>query len=298
MERLLIVDDEPGILKMCKRVFRNSGYNVQYASSGEEALRKASDFKPDVILLDIVMPGIDGFEVCRQLKAKAETKEAEVVFISGKGERPNRLKGYKARASDFLVKPINPEELRAKLAVIFNRQRYYKDLASIDDLTKLGNRKFFNANFDDIYQIAGKYCKSFSLAALDIDHFKNINDTYGHPVGDFVLKELARWLKENIRSTDIPARTGGEEFAILLPETQKISAIQDLERLREEIASKSFVKPGEKNPLKITISVGVASFPEDSSDKEELYKKADDALYLAKQKGRNRVEPAISKTNE
>ncbi len=296
MDRLLIVDDDPEILKICKRIFRNSDYNVLYASSGEEALKNASDFKPDVILLDIMMPGMDGFEVCQQLKTKEETKAGEVIFISTKGRLPDRLKGYKARASDYLVKPFSPEELRAKLAVIFNRQRYYKDLASIDDLTKLGNRRFFNANFDNIYQIAGQYCKTFSLAALDIDHFKNINDTYGHPVGDFVLKELARWLKENIRSTDILARTGGEEFAILLPETIKVSAFSVLERLKNEITSKTFVKPGEKHRLKITLSIGLASFPEDSDDKEDLFKKADDALYLAKQKGRNRVEAAASKT--
>jgi len=296
MDRLLIVDDDPEILKVCERIFQDSEYNVLFASSGEEALRKAPDFKPDVILLDIMMPGIDGFEVCKQLKTKVETKEAEVVFISAKGRLPDRLKGYKARASDFLVKPFSPEELLAKLSVIFNRQRYYRDLASIDELTKLGNRRFFNANFDNIYQIAGQYCKTFSLAILDIDHFKNINDTYGHPVGDFVLKGLARWIKENIRSTDIPARTGGEEFAILLPETTKISAVSVLERLRKKIASKTFVKRREKHRIKITISIGVATFPDDSTDKEDLFKKADEALYMAKQRGRNRVEPATIKT--
>jgi len=177
MGRLLVVDDEVNVLKTYHRIFLDAGHEILYVASGEEALRKAPEFKPDIVLLDIMMPGMDGYEVCEELKADEQTKEAEVIFVSAKGETTDRLRGYNVRSSDFLVKPFDPAELRAKIAVILERKRYYLDLASIDDLTNLGNRRFFNGKFNDIFEVAHRYGRVFSLAIMDIDHFKKVNDT-------------------------------------------------------------------------------------------------------------------------
>jgi len=289
MGRILVVDDEVNVLKTYQRIFLDGGHEILCVASGEEALREAPGFGPDIILLDIMMPGMDGYEVCEQLKAAEQTKEAEVIFVSAKGETADRLRGYHVRSSDFLVKPFDPEELQAKIAVILGRKRYYLDLASIDELTQLGNRRFFNGKFNDIFEVARRCGRVFSLAIIDIDHFKMVNDTYGHQTGDCILTELACRLKESLRAVDIVARIGGEEFAVLIPETENQRAAMVLERLRAKIASQAFVKPMDGHRVNITISAAVASYPDDAVDKESLFKRADEALYLAKEMGRNRV---------
>jgi len=208
MGKLLVVDDEVNVLKTYQRIFLDAGHEILCAASGKEALKKASDFKPDVVLLDIMMPGMDGYQVCNQLKGDEQTQDAEVIFVSAKRETTDRLRGYNVRSSDFLVKPFDPEELRAKVAVILERKRYYLDLASIDDLTQLGNRRFFNAKLNDIFEVARRYGRVFSLAIIDIDRFKRVNDTYGHQTGDYILTELACGLRENLRATDSVTRIG------------------------------------------------------------------------------------------
>ena len=291
--RLLIVDDEANLLKTYQRVFQESGWELFFAGSGEEAVRAAPDVKPDIVVLDIMMPGIDGYEVCRKIKALKETRDAEVIFVSAKGSLPDRLKGYRVQGSDFLVKPFSPEELVAKIEVALERKRAYKDAALIDELTKTGNRRFFNAEFDELHYRSIRLEKIFSLALIDIDHFKKINDTYGHSAGDLVLKKLSLFLKDSIRKDDFIARIGGEEFGMLMPEASKTNAVSILERLRIKVASKRFKTPGLRSPLRITISAGISTFPDDGMEKADLIEKADSALYLAKQRGRNRLESAL-----
>lgn len=288
--RLLIVDDDPQMQKVYKRIFWDHEYEIHYASSGEEALKKAFDLKPDIVLLDIMMPGIDGYEVCRQLKTSNETEETDVIFISAKGGTYDKLKAYRKRATDFVIKPFNPEELVAKVRVILERRRFFLNLAYTDQLTKLKNRRAFDEHFDIIFKTARRHSRTFSLALLDIDHFKKVNDTYGHHLGDFVLGEISKRIEKNIRETDILARIGGDEFAVLMPETDKIAAISIFERLKKGITFNALIRPGYEDALRITVSMGVASFPDDAWNKEDLFKQADKALYLAKQKVRNKID--------
>lgn len=291
MNRLLIVDDEPIWLKTYKRIFRTKDYEIEYASSGTEALHKAAEFKPEIILLDIMMPGINGYQVCEDLKKKESAKDIDIIFISGQGKLDDRLKAYKLRASDFIVKPFSHDELLAKVELLIEKKNFYNEMASTDPLTKLGNRKFFETKYDNIFQISAQYNKEFSIGIIDIDFFKNVNDTYGHDMGDFVIIEMAKKLNTNFRDSDVFARIGGEEFAVVLPDTSRKNTRMVLERSRQDVENQVFNKPDSKHSLKITVSIGFASFPNDSIDQTDLFKKADIALYLAKNNGRNKVMP-------
>ncbi len=291
MCRILIVDDEPNMLKSYGRIFRRKDYEVQYASSGKEALKMAEEFRPDVALLDIMMPGIDGYEVCEAWKRKPATQEIEVLFVSGKGELDDRLRAYRLRASDFLVKPFSKDELLAKIELITEKRRFYLELATTDALTGVGNRKFFEEKFANIFRIASQYNQIFSIAIIDVDHFKAVNDTYGHDMGDFVLQQVAELMKGKIRKSDLLARIGGEEFAVLLSGTEGQNTRRIMERLRKGVAEHVFQKPGESQSLQVTISSGYSCFPATATDKEGLFKTADKALYQAKQQGRNKIVP-------
>ena len=289
--RILIVDDEPNMLKSYRRVFKRRDYEVAFASSGEEALQMAEAFRPDIALLDIMMPGMDGYEVCRSWKGREETKDIEVLFVSGKGQLDDRLRAYRLRASDFLVKPFSNDELLAKIELIIEKRRFYLELATTDALTGLGNRKFFEEKFENIYRISSQYKQIFSIAILDVDHFKAVNDTYGHDTGDYVLQEVAKLLRGKIRKDDLLARIGGEEFALLLSGTEGQNTRKVMERLRKGVDEHIFQKPGESQAVKVTISIGFACFPATAADKDGLFKAADKALYQAKRRGRNMIEP-------
>jgi two-component system cell cycle response regulator len=290
VNKLLVVDDDEHMLKSYQRIFRDSEYEILYVSSGEEALKKAKEFKPDIVLLDIMMPLIDGYEVCQQLKNHDETKDIEVIFVSGKGKLDDRLRAYKLRASDFLAKPFSEDELLAKIELINERRSFYQELITTDDLTHLGNRKFFEEKFESIFKIAEQYSQVFTLAIIDIDFFKNVNDNYGHDVGDYILRKLAERLKNNLRTSDIIARIGGEEFAVILPVTDGPNARIVLERLRRGIEVNTFYCHLNNQNIKTTVSIGYASYPNDDKQKDGIFKRADDALYSAKHNGRNRVE--------
>jgi len=288
--RLLVVDDEVNIIKSYKRLFLDSPYNLEYAGSGEEAIKIASAFKPHIVLLDIMMPGIDGYEVCETILGNPETSDAEIIFISAKIDAPDKMKAYHLGADDFIAKPINPEEVLSKIAAKMRRQKSYLSKTMIDPLTGLGNRRYFDRGLEQYIKMASLYKNPLVLSVIDIDLFKNVNDTYGHDVGDFILKSLSALLKESTRDKDIVARFGGEEFIMLLPGMKKKDAIIVLDRLRKKIEETFFENPADKLKLNITVSIGIAIFPMDATEKDSLFKVADNNLYRAKNNGRNRVE--------
>lgn len=294
--KILAVDDEKNILNMYKRIFIDTGFEIICADSGEKALKEAVNHRPDIILLDVLMPGPNGYDVCCRLKSLESLKETEVIFISAKGELPDKLKGYRRGGSDYLVKPFNAEELLAKLNMILERKRHYINLLSIDPLTQVGNRKLFDEQLDRFFKIAARYHRPLSMALIDIDHFKKVNDGHGHAVGDAVLRELSLRLKKNVRTSDILARIGGEEFCVLMPETDKFEALTIQDRLRASIASVPFRKPEGGLSLNVTVSIGVSAIPDDASSQAGLYRKADEALYRAKENGRNQVVLARTAT--
>ncbi|MDX1975644.1 MAG: PleD family two-component system response regulator [Rickettsiales bacterium] len=451
--QILVVDDVPANIKLLEAKLASEYYDVITAKDGFEAIEKTKENKPDLILLDVMMPGMDGFETCRKLKENVDVSHIPVVMVTALSEKSDRLKGLESGADDFITKPINdtalfarvrslvriktlldelrlrdktslqmgiqteesnqfisdvagahvilvdddtvqgkqivaklsetykvewvqdPEqavntvlacesldaimistlltdtdglrlssqiksheevrnvpllvfvdeddqrtmlkalemgindyltvpvdknEMTARLRTQIRRKRYQEALKSqyqqsismavTDGLTGLYNRHYLNTHLENMVKQAVKNGKNLGLMIMDMDHFKSVNDTYGHDVGDQVLKQLAEIIIKMSRSTDLAARFGGEEFVILMPEADPQSALNAANRMREMVESTPFKISSEPHELKKTISIGVSNIHSEGDSAEALLKRADEALYSAKKSGRNQVK--------
>lgn len=304
---ILIVDDNPQNLKILGNVLKeNTDYTLAFAMNGEEALEYISKNRPDMILLDVMMPGIDGFEVCENLKKDPETEDIPVIFITAKSEPEDIVRGFRAGGVDYVTKPFSEAELLMRIRThielkksrdlleLKNRElteAYEKIelLALTDTLTGIPNRR----NITNLMAKEVSRCKrnggTFSMIMCDIDFFKKVNDTYGHDTGDYVLKEVAAIIQEQIRKQDVVARWGGEEFLIMLPETGINDATRVAEKLRSTLEDHKMKFGG--HSFSVTMTFGAAVFEADLGIEPSI-KKADDALYEGKQTGRNKVVQA------
>jgi len=298
-ETILIVDDtDTNVEILCE--FLDKEYEIMVSLDGAFALEIANDDKPDLILLDIMMPNMDGYEVCRRLKDNERTKDIPVIFITAKTDEESIEKAYEVGGIDYITKPFKPKELYARVKtqlkmqeLIHNfekSQEELKLLASTDPMTKLYNRRYFSKISEHVIDLAKRDKTLASVIMLDIDKFKNINDTYGHNIGDEVIINLSVQLQELTRDSDVICRYGGEEFVILLPDTGSEGALVIAEKIREKVELLSLNIDKVKN-LKYTISIGVSevNISKDLNIEESL-NRADEALYRAKQDGRNRVK--------
>jgi diguanylate cyclase (GGDEF)-like protein len=303
--RLLLVEDSDAQGSHVKRSLEKLGYSVSWARSGIEGLKLARTEHPDLVILDVVMADVDGFAVCRWLKMHTETRDIPVIMLTVRGELQDRIEGLNVGANDYLPKPFADEELEARIFAALRvratqtelRERnqqleamlhHVEALAITDPLTGLFNRRRFSDVLRREFAVTKRYQNTLSCLMVDIDHFKLINDRFGHDAGDVVLKEVAQSLSQNLREVDLPARYGGEEFAILLPHTPKLNAAIVAERIMNRIRLLSLDFRGEH--LKITASIGIAATSDvASSEPEELLRLADVALYEAKRAGRDRV---------
>jgi diguanylate cyclase (GGDEF)-like protein len=263
-------------------------WHTQTAFDGPSALQMAAAKPPpDLILLDIKMPGMDGYEVCRRLKESPETDDIPVIFITAANREENEAYGLSLGAVDYIAKPVNPPIIRARIRnhiALRTALSELQNLAAHDPLTALYNRRKLDESFEFEVARAERYGRPLSVILLDIDHFKVINDAHGHQAGDAVLAGTGRWLRAALRTSDIPGRWGGEEFLVICPETVSGTASQLAERLRQDYAAQTFFKD---TPL--TASFGVASHCKGRTAENILFH-ADEALYRAKNGGRNRVE--------
>lgn len=293
-QTILIVDNVPARALVLIRILKQE-WNVQVAPNGSIALEKAvSNPQPDLILLNVELPGMSGYEVCRRLKELPRTQHIPVVFISSANSEQDEAHGLEIGAVDYLIKPICAPIVKARISnhlalrhaqnALSVKNRELERLASRDALTNLYNRWKMDDCFEHEVQRANRFHRPLSVILIDIDHFKQINDTHGHAVGDSVLMETAELLQSNLRSSDIPCRWGGEEFLVICPETEIDTAIQLAERLREEFATRCFSVAGHQ-----TASFGVAEYKSDRSP-GQIFRQADAAMYQAKEKGSNRVE--------
>ena len=286
-QTVLIVDDlRTNALALAKIL--KPEWAVQTAFDGPTALRMAEEEpEPDIILLDIKMPGMDGHEVCKRLKQSPETRDIPVMFVTALDDQKDEAYGLGLGAVDYIVKPVNAPIVKARIRNhIALRQALSKleQLAIRDELTGLYNRRKLDESFAVEVSRAERYGRPLSVIMLDIDHFKAVNDTHGHPVGDAVLVETAERLRAALRTSDIPSRWGGEEFLIICPETPLETAVQLAERLRHDYESCDFPAAG-----RLTASFGVAAHQK-GQGVDDILLSADEALYRAKNGGRNRVE--------
>lgn len=300
--QILVVDDNPQNLQVVGGLLSREGYELAIALSGQEALDYLSSKKTDLILLDIMMPGMDGYEVCRQLQRNPATRDIPVIFLTANSGVDQVAKGFEEGAVDYVTKPFNSTELLARikthlelsmtrLALLETNQQLQVTLkqleiaATTDPLTNLLNRRSMTSLLKDEIVRVQRSGRLFSLVIADIDDFKAFNDNHGHDCGDFVLTSTSALLKKCVRGQDAVARWGGEEFLLFLPETDQEGAVQLAEKLRKKIADTTVLYKGLN--LQVTLTFGVASYQE--AGFEETIKKSDLALYQGKNKGKNCV---------
>lgn len=289
MSKILIVDENIKTRKMLHRHLTKGGYEVSEAENGQIALEKIRDELPEVVLLDVMMSDMTGFEVCQQLRKTPQYELIYIIMLTALTGSKDKIEGLDKGADDCVTKPFDISELFARIRV-GERTALKKREATIDGLTKIYNRNYFDMYLAQEVSRAKRYERELSLIMADIDFFKQINDTYGHLTGDTVLQEFAQILMQQCRKSDLIARFGGEEFIILLPETPLKGGIIVAERMCERIATHIF-----QEVEHITASFGVANLITDR-DGRELLRRADSALYQAKKNGRNQV--VVDKTME
>jgi two-component system, cell cycle response regulator len=309
---LLVVDDEETLRSVVSQVLSADGFEVAEAASGEEALEAFRSQSHPLVITDIRMSGMSGIELLTQIKA--HNPDTQVVIMTSHASLDSALTCLRAGAYDYLIKPFESLDLisagaaraaeKARL-VAQNRELVeqlqraneelqeandaLKEMAVRDGLTSLYNHRYFQEALTRELSRSRRYQKECSVIFMDVDHFKTYNDTHGHPEGDSLLKRLSDILMDHVRSSDLAARYGGEEFVLLLPETTKDSALRMAETLREKVELEPF-RGREQQPLgKVTISVGVATFPADGADPPSVMAFADQLLYKAKHGGRNMV---------
>ncbi|MGD9187433.1 MAG: diguanylate cyclase [Desulfobacteraceae bacterium] len=307
---IVIVDDMPDNLRLLTDILTNHGYKVRPAPSGARALATIHKEPPELILLDIMMPGMDGYEVCRQLKAHEGTKDIPIIFLSALNEVFDKVKAFKAGGVDFITKPFQVEEVLArvrthitiraqqKVLALRNEELLKKNeliteqaqklelMATRDFLTGLSNRRDFLERAGQEEMRFKRLGRPFALIMLDIDHFKRVNDTFGHACGDKVLTNVSRALEKALRAQDVLARWGGEEFICLLPETGVDGANCAAEKIRTGMEHQRYDCIDDDVP--ITVTAGVCVY-DGSCAIEECIRRADDALYKGKIQGRNKV---------
>ena len=297
MGKLLVIDDDFEFVTMMQLMLSLHGFNIDIAYTGEEGLRKIQGNSYDVVLLDVMMPGMSGFEVCKEIRKIKESTQLPVILLTAKGEKDDIIEGINAGANDYITKPFESEILIAKINALVKlkelqdelekKNKLLENLAITDGLTGVYNYRFFYQKLKEEFERAKRYETPLACIMMDLDFFKNINDKYGHMVGDTVLIELATKITENIRKNDVFARYGGEEFVLLLPHTSENGAYNEAERIRKAVENFHFshVEDGE-----VKISLGISNYPADYiNTPDDLLKCADTALYKAKKSGRNRT---------
>lgn len=293
VQKILVADDD-AINRQVLGELLKPEYTVLLAKNGEQALERAQRHSPDLILLDVMMPDIDGYEVLRRLRADPQTAQISVIFISGLGRPEDEANGLKMGAADYIAKPFNSTVVLARVALHlqFARQRrMLEHLAHVDGLTELANRRKFDEVLAAEWQRERRSHQPLSLALLDIDCFKQFNDLYGHPAGDRALRAVARATAAQVRRTsDLAARYGGEEFALLLPGLSAEQAVHVMDGIRLAVAALAIPHEGSVAAAHLTVSIGGATCTDfENNTIESLFEAADAHLYQAKQAGRNRV---------
>ncbi len=290
---LLIVDDEKQNRTLLTELLKDE-YHLILAKNGIQALDRAIEHRPDLILLDVLMPEMDGHAVIQSLKNDDRTKEIPVIFVSALDSAESEERGLELGAVDYISKPFSPSIVRARVRnhiQSVHQRRLLEQLALLDGLTEIPNHRRFSQVYTQEWRRCRRSASPLSLIVVDVDHFKMYNDSNGHAAGDIVLRQVAQTLKAAVkRSGDFVARYGGEEFVILLPDIDQNGAEALAEQVRAEIESLRI--PHVDSPVSpwVTISLGgVTQIPPESQDEPELFCIADAALYQAKRQGRNRV---------
>jgi two-component system cell cycle response regulator len=303
--RILIVDDHEDNVELLRARLDAWGYRTESAGDGVEALEKVEAAPPDLILLDVMMPKIDGIEVARRVKGNQNLPFIPIIMQTALDATENKVEGLEAGADDYITKPIDFAELKARLNSMLRIKRLQEELeererqlleanerlrhmSQTDALTGLDNRRNLEERIEEMFEHAKRLNEPFACVMCDLDRFKSVNDTHGHQAGDAVLKQFAKILRHEVREIDRAGRYGGEEFMLLLPGTVLDAAVTFAERVRKQVEANTFTFDGAS--IRRTASFGVSAWPHPRiANCDGLVRAADDALYVAKETGRNRV---------
>ncbi|MBF0623153.1 MAG: diguanylate cyclase [Magnetococcales bacterium] len=290
--KILIVDDEKVNIDILVGLLKPN-YRIVAAKDGEQALKRLEKSPlPDLILLDVMMPGMDGYTLCKKIKANSETSEIPIIFITGRTDEQDEAKGFAAGAVDYIAKPFSPLIALARVKTHIELKRrgdILERIATSDGLTGIANRRRFDSFLSHEWERSVRYCNSISLIMIDIDFFKLYNDHYGHAEGDSCLTSVAQTISMAMpRSVDLAARYGGEEFGCILPETDKEGALRVGERILIAVRALDIPHATSNVGDHVTISMGIATIkPTPKQVSLQLVEMADSALYHAKRSGRN-----------
>ncbi|NJN04716.1 MAG: diguanylate cyclase [Leptolyngbyaceae cyanobacterium SL_1_1] len=295
---ILLVDDVQDNLDMTSLMLEQAGYSTIKAISGQQALEQAYSNSPDLILLDLMMPEMNGLEACEVLKTDTQTSDIPVIFVTASNEHEHLLQAFNLGAVDYITKPFDHFELLLRIKTHLELKQVRDQLkqalaevekvAATDELTGIANRRYLLELAAKEFERAKRYRRSLALVMIDIDHFKMVNDNYGHQVGDLVLQKMASAAVTTLRRGDTLGRFGGEEFIALLPETALPEAQEVAERLRQTIANLA-IAVSSKHSLQITVSLGLSIYLPADATLDAIITRADAALYVAKAEGRNQV---------
>ncbi|NJR66972.1 MAG: PleD family two-component system response regulator [Leptolyngbyaceae cyanobacterium CRU_2_3] len=296
---ILIVDDKPDNLRFLSEILTQQGYDTRTVISGRMALMAAETAPPELILLDIFMPGMDGYEVCHKIKSDPNTCDIPIIFLSALDDVSDKVRAFEVGGVDYITKPFETGEVLARVKTHLTRYRFQQELqlanqelkrlVNLDSLTQLANRRCFNEHLEQEWRRLMRDQQPLSLILCDIDFFKQYNDTYGHPAGDACLRQVAMVLQICVkRPADLASRYGGEEFAITLPKTPRSGAIELAQRIQVEIRQLRQVHATSSVSPYLTLSLGIATLiPQGDRSPDHLIAAADQALYQAKQAGRD-----------
>ena len=290
--RVLAVEDDPQQAAFVRAVLSSAGYEVQVCDDPKHFEMDLGSFRPDLVLMDVVLPGLSGYDLARYLRQQERHATLPILFLTTEGQIDARIEGARAGGDDYLVKPTPPALLLTAVTARIERARFVRSLLGRDGLTRLLNHTTFLERAAAVLASARRDgSRSLAWAMLDVDHFKSVNDRYGHPTGDRVLTSLAALLRRRLRQSDTIGRYGGEEFAVLLDDLSQDEAVRLLERLLAEFAAQSHHAP-DGSTFHVTFSAGIAMLEPASMDLNAWRGAADAALYAAKGAGRNRVSGA------
>ena len=289
--KILVIDDMANNLKILENILLKNNYAVFTALDGSSGIEIAKEIKPDLILLDIMMPDIDGYDTCRHIRDEEELRDVPVIFITAKNQQEDVLRAFEVGGNDYVVKPFFFQEVLHRIRVHVEnkllREQLY-DMSMKDPLTGLWNRRYFTDQANIEIERSLRYNRKLSFVICDIDDFKKVNDKYGHSVGDMVLKKIAEGLINSVRHSDCVGRWGGEEFVILFPEVTKETTFGFLKRIKNTLSG--IATTCAKGEISVSLSFGISGLCDLSEGDDEfdmLYKIADDRLYTAKRSGKN-----------
>jgi diguanylate cyclase (GGDEF)-like protein len=288
---ILVVDDDAFGARLAEEVLTTAGFDVGCCLDSATALQCMRDRHPDLVLLDVDMPSMDGFEICSQMRQDPSLHLVPIVFLTHHGDVEQRVRGFTMGGADYMQKPFEPQELVARVRSHLQHAGEYRELTIRDGLTHCYTTEYFKARLEQELARAKRYNSRLVLGLLDVDQFKRINDSYGHPAGDAVLTKLSAMLITSLRASDVVARYAGDEFAFLIIEASQADALAVCNRLRESVSRTAFELPETvSGGLRVTttVSIGLAAYREGDTAHDFLLR-ADGSLFEAKQQGRNRV---------